>query len=313
VVCVSGDARRRELADLICPVRGNSRSGLAAIVAAGPRNDGAPYSDEDHRLATALCGHISELLGHQSDPDNHESEIARGIFDRLDQGCTQRIPGIEFSGQCHRTHNPGGDFFDLLPRRQRELIVAIGSVAAHGLPGGIILGRALGSVRALASRGESLVQIALELNRTMWELSPEGLFTSFLCAHVDPSSRRLRYVNAGHEPALLLHGRSGHVEQLDPTGAVLGLSCRSVYRERLVPFEPGDLLAAYTEGVAESTGGPSRVLRLLREDLDCGVQDLAARVLAAGDSLGDRTIVLVRSHNAEDCPLPMERAELAAA
>jgi hypothetical protein len=63
VVCVSGDAQRREVPDLICPVQSNTDSGLAAVVAVGPRNDGTPYSDEDHRFADALCGHIRGLLG----------------------------------------------------------------------------------------------------------------------------------------------------------------------------------------------------------------------------------------------------------
>jgi hypothetical protein len=77
-------------------------------------------------------------------------------------------------------------------------------------------------------------------------------------------------------------------------------------------FEPGDLLAAFSDGVAESTGC-SGVLRILREDVDCGVHDLAAHVLATGESAADRTIVLVRSRDAVEFPAGMERRELVAA
>ena len=175
-----------------------------------------------------------------------------------------------------------------------------------------MLGGTLASVKALVNRGESLVHIAAELNRTLWDLSPEDSFTSFLCAQVDASRNLVRYINAGHEPALILRGKSNQVERLDPTGAVLGLSHRSSYRECAVPFEPGDLLAAFTDGVAEATGW-SEVLRILRQGPDCGVQDLAAHVLATTESRVDRTIVLVRSSDAMAAPLPKERYQLVAA
>jgi sigma-B regulation protein RsbU (phosphoserine phosphatase) len=175
-----------------------------------------------------------------------------------------------------------------------------------------MLGGALASLRALAKRGESLAQMVMELNRTLWELSPEDSFTPFLCAQVDPSCRCLRYVNAGHEPGLLIHGRNGQVDRLESTGAVLGLSVRGAYRERMIPFEPGDLLAVFTDGIAESAG-PDQVIRILREGLRSGVQELAAHVLDSAEAAVDRTIVLVRSTEAESVPLPMQHYEMAAA
>ena len=202
--------------------------------------------------------------------------------------------------------------FDLEPRGGDELFVAIGTVAARGMAGGIVFGGALASVRALAKPGQSLGWIAREMNRTLWELSPEDCFTSLLCAQINPSSRCLRYVNAGHEPALLLRKGTHQVDRLESTGAILGLSRRGSYRELTVPFEPGDMLAAFTDGVAESMG-PGGVVRILREALDSGVSDMAASVLCAGESSVDRTIVLVRSSEAEACPLPKMRYALAVA
>ena len=307
LVCVEGNPTRPEIPDLICPIPGASAGGLAAIVAAGPRNDGAPYSEEDHRFADALCGHLGEMLGA---PDT-SSLTDREIFDRLDHYRLQPIPGLEYSGLCHRANHASGDFFDLLPRGEHDLVIAIGSVAARGLPAGIMLGGTLASVRAFVARGESLARIAVDLNRTLWELSPEDSFTSFFCAQVDPSAKCLRYVNAGHEPALVLR-KNGRVDRLDATGAVLGLSHRSPYRELVVPFEPGDLLAAFTDGVADATG-PAEVLRILRAGPDCGVQDLATHVLAAGDTAADRTVVLVRSSDVIARPSPLHRHQLVAA
>ncbi len=329
VVCVSGDIRRRsETPELICPVRNDRSAGLAAIVAIGKKKDGSPYTEEDRLFADALCGHIGGLLSNERlarkvseelltveqavEQSREDIETARGIYDRLDHCEPSRIRGLEYGGHCHRAGRLGGDFFDLEPRGVEELFVAIGTVAARGMAGGIMLGGALASVRALAGPGDSLLRIAREMNRTLWELSPEDSFTSLLCAQINPSRRCLRYINAGHEPALLLRKGGECVERLEATGAVLGLSRRNSFRELTISFEPGDLLAAFTDGVAEATG-PSGVVQILREGLDSGVSEMALNILEAGESSGDRTIVLVRSSEAEACPIPKSHYALAAA
>jgi hypothetical protein len=324
VSCVAGNGWCNQTPDMICPVRNNRSTGLAAIVAIGPKSDGAPYSDEDRHFADALCGHISGLLSNDrlarkvsedlltAEESNADIETARGIYERLDHCDPAQFPGLEYGGQCHRAGKLGGDFFDLEARGEDELFVAIGTVAARGMAGGIMLGGALASVRSLARPGESLLLMAREMNRTLWELSPEDSFTSLLCAQINPSRQCLRYINAGHEPALLLRRGSDQVDRLDSTGAVLGLSHRSSYRELTVAFEPGDILAAFTDGIAESTG-PRGVVRILREGLSSGVSEMAASVLDAAESGTDRTIVLVRSNEAEACPVPKARYALAAA
>ena len=307
VVCVAGDADHRGVPDLVCPIRGNTGTGLAAIVAVGPKTNGTPYSDEDRGFARALCRQITGLLAndrlarHISD-DLRRQDNAQDIYDRLDHCQASHVPGLDYGGECHRGDIPGGDFFDLLPLRDREIVMSIGTVAARGATGNIMLGGALAAVRALSGQGESPARIAAELNRTLWELSPEDSFTSFLCAQVDPRRNQLHYVNAGHEPALLLHGESGRVDRLETTGAVLGLSRRSHYNARTVAFEPGDLLAAFSDGVVEAAG-PGGVLRTLREGIDRGVQDLAQHVLEAAESASDRTIVLVRARDVAVRPL----------
>lgn len=328
VLCVAGKSWHSETPDMICPVRNNRNAGLAAIVAIGKKKDGSPYSEEDRLFADALCGHVGGLLSNDRlarsvsedlitveqtvEQSKEDIATARGIYDRLDRCDPSRIPGLEYGGQCHRAGTLGGDFFDLEPGGNGELFVAIGTVAARGMAGGIMLGGALASVRALARPGESLLRIAREMNRTLWELSPEDSFTSLLCAQISPSRNCLRYINAGHEPALLLRKGTDYVDRLDSTGAVLGLSRRSSYRELTVSFEPGDLLAAFTDGVAESMG-PSGVVRILRDEMDSGVSDMALNVLEAAESGSDRTIVLVRSSEADACPIPKSRYALAAA
>jgi hypothetical protein len=285
IVSVEGSGWNNQSPDLICPVRNHRTTGLAAIVVIGPRKDGAPYSEQDRLFADALCCHVSTL---------QDLDSPRDIYDRLDHCGATHLPGLEYRGQCLRAETIGGDFFDVEPRPNGELFIAIGTVAARGISGGIVLGGALASLRSLARPGSSLLGMAVEMNRTLWELSPENSFTSFLCAEINPSRKCLSYVNAGHEPALLLRQSADRVDRLDPTGAVLGLSRRNSFRELTIPFEPGDILAAFTDGIAESVG-PREVVRILREESGSPVSDLTTNLLDASTASTDRTLILVRS------------------
>jgi hypothetical protein len=311
VVSVEGSGWNTQAPDLICPVRDHRSTGLAAIVVLGPRKDGIPYSEQDRLFADALCCHISTLLDNDqlSLPSSSDTADAHDIYDRLDRCDVSYIPGLEYRGQCLRAETLGGDFFDVEARPTGELFIAIGVVGARGMAGGIVLGGALASLRALARPGGSLLRIASEMNHTLWELSPENSFTSLLCAEIDPTRKCLRYVNAGHEPALVV--RKAGVDRLDPTGAILGLSRQNRFRELTIPFEPGDILAAFSDGVAE-TVGPREVVRILREEPDTPVAELTSNLLDAAPSTTDRTLILVRSSISE-AAIPLAAYALAVA
>lgn len=305
LVCTSGDGPGAQCPELVCPIQGKIYRGLSAVVAIGPKCDGTHYSASDRELAESLCDHVGRLLAHERAARNvldefaeeervkHETEVARDIYDRLDHLGLPRIPGLEFSGQCHRGGALGGDFFELLPHGDRELFFAIGNVAGNGSPGSLMLGSTTASIRALAGHGAGLGDITVEINHLLWELSPENAYSSSFCAGIDSARGRLRYVNAGHEPALVFRRQSGRVERLESTGAVLGLTRRSAYRERIVCFEPGDVLLAYSSGVSE-TIAPDQMMRLLRESGESSIQDFAARFLPA-QGPQDCTVIAVRS------------------
>jgi serine/threonine protein phosphatase PrpC len=105
--------------------------------------------------------------------------------------------------------------------------------------------------------------------------------------------------------------RKAGVDRLDPTGAILGLSRQNRFRELTIPFEPGDILAAFSDGVAE-TVGPREVVRILREEPDTPVAELTSNLLDAAPSTTDRTLILVRSSISE-AAIPLAAYALAVA
>jgi serine phosphatase RsbU (regulator of sigma subunit) len=147
-----------------------------------------------------------------------------------------------------RHDNPNGAFFDLFHPGGDELATVIGNVDSGGIPGTILTTGLQVSLRCMVRQGVDLRNAVTEVNRILWELTPDAVHGTLLSARVNPSARSLRYINAGHHTAFVIHSGRG-VEYLEPNAAPLGLSRTSSYREHKIRFEPGDFFITATDDI----------------------------------------------------------------
>ena len=157
--------------------------------------------------------------------------------------CTHdEIRSFDYFGAYHAGPAPGGAFFEFIPAGCGSLAVATGDVSGAGAPAGVIRSGARAALRHMAARHAGNVAAAVqELNKMLYWISPDDYYTSLFYAHLDPARRLLRYVNAAHEPALLIRAEGG-TERLDSSGGVLGLSHRTRFQGQGLPVGPGDAL-----------------------------------------------------------------------
>ena len=138
-----------------------------------------------------------------------------------------------------------------------------------------------------------------QLNQALWQTAQFEYSATLFLAYLDPVLGVLQYVNAGHEPALLIRRRTGHVRRLERTGTVLGLSDRVVHGQRTFPLEAGDLLIVSSDGVTGELG-PAGMLRLAERHREARASDMVRAILAASEgAAGDRTVVVVRFKGTE--------------
>jgi len=218
------------------------------------------------------------------------------------------LPGLDYYGACRPASNPTGDFFKFIPLDGHRLLASIGQTPGPGLSAPTVMTAVEAHFRGIASGGpDALAAAASRLNRALCDIASDGSLTTLFFACIDPLRRSLRYLSAGHESALLFHASRFRVHRLEPTGTVLGLTSRTVYRQRTVSLGPGDMLIAFTGGVADAVDragcvlGEEGVVRALREHADHPPQVLVERILDAvaryGDGAGqpaDQTVLAVR-------------------
>jgi sigma-B regulation protein RsbU (phosphoserine phosphatase) len=201
------------------------------------------------------------------------------------------ILGLDYYGECRLAGDAGGDFFDFVPLSGQALVASIGDVSRSGVSVQSIL-------RGLTAEGHGNISaIVQELNRAVYEISPDIFFPTLFLARIDPQQRRLQYVSAGHETALLLRKDAQRWQRLERTGTVLGLTDRSAYGRRTLTLDPGDLLIAFTgfhsceanilEAVRRNPGAAaSEVVGL--------VVDAVERFAGESAPADDRTVIAVR-------------------
>jgi len=279
------------------------------VIALGPKRQSSGYSAADLNLLAEAAAHIGTLLENDRMSWHHatniveaqrarrELETAREMQNRFFPTRFSAVCGLDYYGECEPRGEVGGDFFDSTPLPDNGLAMAVGDVSGHSVPAAIIIAALQSALRSVSSRDFTRpANLVAELNRMVCDLCPDNLYATLFYALVDPEKGKLTYVNAGHEPALLLRSDTRRRYRLRVGGTVLGLTRRSAYEEAVIPLQGGDTLVANTDGVTD-TADAEHIAACLRARPDIGARDLVREILharGASTSLADRTAIAVR-------------------
>jgi phosphoserine phosphatase RsbU/P len=127
------------------------------------------------------------------------------------------------------------------------------------------------------------------VNRQLHACSPVDRYATLFYGAFDENTRTLQYVNAGHNPAVVIR-RGGAVTWLEASGPPAGLFAEIVYQAQAVHLYPGDLILAYTDGMVEATNAASEewgLEALLAAVKGCGTREPASVVEAAYAALDE--------------------------
>ena len=260
-------------------------------------------AQEVARLTTAIAREMA-----QRERLNRELEIAREVQEHL---FPQRLPvvqGLEYWGQCRPVREVGGDYYDFLELPEGRFGIAIGDVSGKGVGAALMMASLEASLRALASVVDDPAELMGRVNSLVYQASSANRYASLFYAQYDPASRRLSYVNAGHNPPVVLRSCAGsfQVFRLETGGPVIGL-LRHGYERGVFSHEAGDLLVLFTDGVSESMNvryeewGEERLIECAKTCHVLPVAEAMRRILAAAQAFAagapqhdDMTIVMLR-------------------
>jgi sigma-B regulation protein RsbU (phosphoserine phosphatase) len=219
-------------------------------------------------------------------------EIAREIQQWLVPESAPKVDGIEIAFTTRPQNTVAGDYYDAFlrplgpqPAGAPPVMVAVADVAGKSVPAALLMATFQASLSALAATPVSLGEIVDGLDRYCRAHSLEGRrFTTAFLAEIDPQTREMNYVNAGHNDPILRHA-SGAIERLATGGPPFGIPSLTddpiAYVSARVQLQPGDLLIIFTDGVVEAVND---------SDAEYGEERLLANVQSVPLESSDATL-----------------------
>lgn len=235
------------------------------------------------RIEFARLAEIEERERRVSLEMEQAAEIQRGL---LPAGAP-RVAGLELAAFNQSCYYAGGDYHDFFERPDGRFMLVVGDVAGKGMPAALLMASLQARLQVLVEGEPDLARLAFRLNRITAEHCPGNRFVTLFLCEIDPASGEMSYVNAGHNPPLVLR-RSGEAEMLPGGGLILGVLRDAPYERMQARLGEGDVLVLYSDGVTEAenpaTGeqfGEQRLLEALAPAAGAAPEEMIARVRAA--------------------------------
>ena len=182
-------------------------------------------------------------------------EIAREIQTWLVPSQPPEVAGANIAFATRPQNSVAGDYYDAFypnPEDRERLMVVIADVAGKSVPAALLMATLQASLRTVAGENAPLADLVARLNRYACAHSLNGLrFTTAVLSEYNPTSRRLTYVNAGHNAPILRHA-NGAIETLEVGGLPLGIRSNVSYETASLELKSGEVLIFFTDGVVEA-------------------------------------------------------------
>ncbi|HTA57302.1 MAG TPA: PP2C family protein-serine/threonine phosphatase [Candidatus Baltobacteraceae bacterium] len=184
-------------------------------------------------------------------------EIAREIQAWLVPSTPPVIPNAEVAFYTRAQNSVAGDYYDAFyPTDDADaggkLMLVMADVAGKSVPAALLMATLQASLRTIASEGLPLSELAIRLNHYACAHSLGGQrFTTAVLAEFDPPTRRLAYVNAGHNSPVIRRANAS-TERLESAALPLGITPEATFPSAEVTLQPGDTLVLFTDGVIEA-------------------------------------------------------------
>ena len=238
-------------------------------------------------------------------------DVAMQIQYNLLPQAAPNLSGLDVRGMAFYCDETGGDYFDYLcvdKEGRQRLCIAVGDVSGHGLPSAFLMATARGLLRQRISMRGSLGEIVTDVNQRFTEdVERSGRFMTLFLARIDRQRKKIEWVRAGHDPALLYDPVTETFVNLKGKGLPLGVDAAIPYHESSTAIEDGQVLFIGTDGIWETGNekgelfGKDRLKEVIRRHAGQSARDILLAVHAAAEEFrgdlkqeDDLTIVVVK-------------------
>ena len=203
-----------------------------------------------------------------------------------------QIPGLDIAGKSIYCDETGGDFFDFIEMRRSHtthLGIVVGDVSGHGVSAALLMATIRAFIKSKVTQRDSIAESINSVNRLVTQDTRDtGQFATLFYAEISLAEKALRWVRAGHDPAIFYDPGLDQFKELRGEGIALGIDPEGNYRENVVQnLSNGQILVIGTDGIWEARNhrgemfGRERVKDLIRKNAAYSSDEISASLIDA--------------------------------
>lgn len=241
-------------------------------------------------LQLALADRIN-IIRRERDRIKHSLHLAREVQQNLLPRDDPQIKGLDIAGQSLYCDETGGDYYDFIHLGKPEegrIALVVSDVSGHGISSALLMATVRAFLRQRSTLPNRVSEIISDVNRQVsLDVEDSGQFMTLFFCEINTKDRIIRWVSAGHDPAIIYDFQTGSLDELAGRGVALGVSEESVYEEWERRMTPGQLILIGTDGIWESCNannemfGKDRLKTIIRNSWSKPARDIVAIVIQA--------------------------------
>ncbi|UCF61835.1 MAG: SpoIIE family protein phosphatase [Anaerolineaceae bacterium] len=206
----------------------------------------------EEKLRDARAKTYDQAIAHQQITE--EMAQARRIQESFLPEEIPDLPGWQLSAILEPARETSGDYYDFISLPDGQIGIVVADVADKGAAAALYMTSSRTLIRSYAAEFLSQPELVLSsVNHRILTETHAGLFVTIFYGILDPTSGRLIYCNAGHNPPYLFSSQEeGTVQELHKTGMALGIAEGGTWDQGEAMLAPGDVLIIYSDGLTEA-------------------------------------------------------------
>jgi serine phosphatase RsbU (regulator of sigma subunit) len=273
-----------------------------------------PFSEEELELLTLIANVATVKIEdcrerarrRKAEELRKQLELAARIQKDFLPREKPEFDGFDMAGNNIPTYQVGGDYFDFIPLGSNQLGVAIADVSGKGPSAALHMVAFRTRLEVEAVPGYDIQEMTATLNDYVHRKTDPNRFISFFFCELDNLTGELKYVNAGHNPPIVIK-KKGKTESLGSCGLCLGMFPSQKYEMGSVKLGPGDMAVLYTDGITECRNkdnkelGERQFINAIKKNAKCSAEELLKRIFEelalftkGVDQMDDMTLVVIK-------------------
>jgi sigma-B regulation protein RsbU (phosphoserine phosphatase) len=195
---------------------------------------------------------LAKVVREQRDELLHDVELAGQVQRMFLPVGRPAIPGLDIAGMMQPARGVGGDYYDYIPINEHTIQMVVADVSGKGVPAALQMSATAAAMQLEANHDRDMLEIVGRLNSGIHSVSDGIRYVTLLLAEVDANRRTMRYINCGHNPALLFQERTGEAVSMNSSCLPLGIFSQTTCKISQSELSTGDVIVFYTDGLTEA-------------------------------------------------------------